>query len=328
MRPRVIALAVVALAAAGFTVVLAATRRPDFVLGARPAKRVIAPGAVARFRVTVRRTHGFRSRVRLTVRGLPRGSRAKWRGTQLAVRVSRSVRARAYRLVVSGASGRRRHRLRLTLVVRRPPPFTLRVTPATLTLLNGETATYSIRVVRARGFRARVSLGLTGAPPRSSTHITPRNFSVTTASATPRGSYRLTLTGAAPVRGGRAIQRAQVLLVTDPGRPFGITGRASAPLSPGRSAPLALTFTNPNPFPLRVRRLEATVRSATTRPGCDGKRNFFVTAAPMPTPLVIAPGTSKLATSPLAVGMTDLGSNQDACQGAGVALDLTGTATR
>jgi hypothetical protein len=114
------------------------------------------------------------------------------------------------------------------------------------------------------------------------------------------------------------------------GKPFSIEQTAAlAPLYPGdpaQAVPLAIG--NPNPVPIEVTSLTATVGDA---PGC-GAENFELGASNVSAeaPLVVpAGGTVELpsaGTSPPSIALLDLPVNQDACQGAELELALSGEA--
>jgi hypothetical protein len=118
-----------------------------------------------------------------------------------------------------------------------------------------------------------------------------------------------------------------------PATPFGLSGTVADPLRPGTSQPLELTISNPFEFALSLTGLDVAVADATSAPGCSGRANYVAEPGRVPYPLVVPPGSSRL--SDLAgaaalprVTMLDLPVNQDACKGARIQLDLSGTAER
>jgi hypothetical protein len=60
-------------------------------------------------------------------------------------------------------------------------------------------------------------------------------------------------------------------------RGFAISGAPPA-LVPGRPAPLDLTLSNPNAFPVRVRAIVVAVAERTSLAGCDGTTGFRTSA--------------------------------------------------
>jgi hypothetical protein len=115
------------------------------------------------------------------------------------------------------------------------------------------------------------------------------------------------------------------------GKPFSIEQTAAlAPLYPGDPAQrLSLTIGNPNPTPIEVTSLTATIAAAP--PDCAAE-NFQLTAsnASEAAPLVVpAEGAVELpaaSVSAPAIALLDLPVNQDACQGAELELGLGGEA--
>jgi hypothetical protein len=78
-------------------------------------------------------------------------------------------------------------------------------------------------------------------------------------------------------------------------------------------------------------KLDVTVADATTAPDCSGTTNYKVDPAQSTFPIVVPPGSTSLSaligTAALPrVSMLDLPVNQDACKGAHVRLELSGTA--
>jgi hypothetical protein len=114
---------------------------------------------------------------------------------------------------------------------------------------------------------------------------------------------------------------------------FALSGLLAGPLSPGTSQPLELTILNPFRFPLRVTTLDVAIADATSSPGCSGRANYAVVPARASYPLTVPSGMSRL--SDLAgsealprVTMLNLLVNQDACKGAHLHFELSGSAER
>jgi hypothetical protein len=114
---------------------------------------------------------------------------------------------------------------------------------------------------------------------------------------------------------------------------FSISSDQPSGLSPGASAPLGLTLTNPNAFPLAVTSLRISIRERTSKAACSGSANYVAAPFSGGYPLLLPPGTAHLAelgprSALPAVAMLDLPASQDACRGATVYLDYSGTATK
>ncbi len=116
------------------------------------------------------------------------------------------------------------------------------------------------------------------------------------------------------------------------GKPFTVTGNATAPLAPGFSSPLAVTIKNPNSVAITVTELQVAVAAASSKAGCEGPANLAVTQSNLSAgnPLVIpAGGQASLpngsVTAPQVL-MKDLATNQDACKNASFSFNYSGSA--
>ncbi|MFL5913360.1 MAG: hypothetical protein ACJ768_22680 [Gaiellaceae bacterium] len=68
--------------AAGAAFAAKATKKPDFKIVTSPDSRVITPGAVAKYTVTIKRSNGFKATaMNLSISGLPSGAKATWKTT-------------------------------------------------------------------------------------------------------------------------------------------------------------------------------------------------------------------------------------------------------
>jgi len=84
------------------------------------------------------------------------------------------------------------------------PDFTLSATPPSLTILHGQTATYTVTIKPLNSFTSSVALKVSGLPSRSSASFSPNpdtspypnsTLTIKTSSRTGRGQFTLTLTG-------------------------------------------------------------------------------------------------------------------------------------
>jgi len=101
--------------------IVAKPLRRSFALKVNPVRQVVARGSVARYRVRVSRTGGFRGRVALRALNVPRGERATFRPGFLAVTTSTRSQARTHRLVLVAAGWIRGRRVRRYAVVTLAP---------------------------------------------------------------------------------------------------------------------------------------------------------------------------------------------------------------
>jgi hypothetical protein len=112
---------------------------------------------------------------------------------------------------------------------------------------------------------------------------------------------------------------------------FTISGSLSA-LAPGLSRPLPLTVANPNNQPIWVTSLLVSVKSGSTKAGCDGPANLQVTQSSASSANALAIPAHGQVTLPSGaisapqVLMKDLSNNQDACKGASFTFSYSGIA--
>jgi subtilisin family serine protease len=193
------------------TATLVVSAPADF--GISPAKTsasVVAGGSVTTT-VSVTALNGFTGTVGLTVSGAPSGVTATFSpasvtgsgSSTLTVTASASSAAGSYPLTVTGASGGLVHSTVLTLVVTAAPSFTLAVSPPSVTVSRGQTASYTVTVTATGGFTGTVQLKVAGLP--SSTTVSwSTNPVVGSGTSTlrarvgwsaPRGTFALTVTG-------------------------------------------------------------------------------------------------------------------------------------
>jgi hypothetical protein len=123
-----------------------------------------------------------------------------------------------------------------------------------------------------------------------------------------------------------------VVKVTSEGKPFTVSGNASAPLAPGVTRALQVTIHNPNNVPITVTALGVQVAPGSSKAGCDGPSNLTLTQSDISsTNTVSVPAEGQL-TLPSGsahapeVLMRDLPTNQDACKGAAFTFNYSGSA--
>jgi hypothetical protein len=113
---------------------------------------------------------------------------------------------------------------------------------------------------------------------------------------------------------------------------FTISGDLAIQLSPGRAAPLDLSFDNPNNKQIEISEVVASI-AGTTAPGCAAS-NFEVGQYSGSYPIPAPPGTSSLSAAVAdstkwpQVRMRNLPTNQDACKGATITLSYSASATK
>ena len=111
------------------------------------------------------------------------------------------------------------HQASATLTVSASPDFTINVNPASQTVSQGETASYSVNVAGLNGFSSPVSLSISGLPSGangvfsnpSGTPDFASTLTITLSGTVPTGSYTLTVTGS----GGGLSQVANLVLTVN-----------------------------------------------------------------------------------------------------------------
>jgi hypothetical protein len=222
--------------------------------------------------------------------------------------------------------------------------FTLSATPTRASARPGATVRYAITIHR-RHFHPRVRLAFSGRLPAglrarflsTRSRATRVTLLVRASTSVTTGRYRLTLRA----RAGRLTRRLTVTLTivapasgsgtASQSPPFGIAGDATTPLEPGVSQPLDLRITNPNSVPLIVDRVDVVVEAvnaprATSALPCsasDFAVQQFSGSLPVRVPPSSTDSLSGLGIPPAGwphVGLLDLPTDQDGCQGASVTL--------
>jgi hypothetical protein len=184
----------------------------DFSLSASPASQSVVAGNSTSYTVTVRPTGGFNAAVTLSVGGLPSGANGTFNpnnqamtSSTLSVTTTTGTAPGSYPLTITGTSGTLTHTTSATLTVTAPPPpadFSLGSSPASQSVVAGNSTSYSVTITPTGGFNAAVTLSVSGLPSGANGTFNPNNqvmtsstLSVTTSTGTAPGSYPLTITG-------------------------------------------------------------------------------------------------------------------------------------
>ena len=183
--------------------------QPGFSLAASPASQSVVEGASTSYMVNVNRTAGFADPVTLSASGLPSGTTATFApnpadSSTLTVATSSSTPAGMYSLTIIGTAGGTSHSTSATLVVTQPPPppppdFTVSAAPSTVSIVRGNTASYTVTLIPTNGFTGDVALSLSGLPAGTTYTFTPNPASVSSTTATSAlriGTTSTTKTGA------------------------------------------------------------------------------------------------------------------------------------
>lgn len=307
-----------------------------FALTVTPVAQTVVRGRAVSFSVEVLRADGFTGPVALGVVGLPARVRTRWqvasgrwgrvleagdRAAKLTLRVSARTPLRTSRVKVLATADGRTLRRTLRLTVARPAQrrFSLRVSPARLEVRAGRADHYTVRIVRARGFRAAVRLRVLGVPRDVAVTLRGPALAVRIAGGKSPGHHQLVV--GATSRAGRRIVRRYAVVVLTVVAPDTISGTLATPLAPGVSVPIDLRMTNAHAFAVRVRSLQVGVEPSTGRPGCRGDADYAVHQYAGAFPLRLRPGTTRMSALVAdrslwpRLAMRDLPRNQDACRG-------------
>ncbi|MGA2790301.1 MAG: zinc ribbon domain-containing protein [Candidatus Bathyarchaeia archaeon] len=187
------------------------TTQFDFSLSDSPTQQSATPGGSASYTVAVNPVTGPQQSVDLSVSGLPNGVSASFNPTSgtppftstLSVTVASSVSPGALTLTIVGNGGGVTHTASVTLIVSAASDFAIGVSPASQSVLQGQTASYSVNVSALNGFNSQVSLSVSGLPSGadgvfSNPSGTPNfasTLTVTLSGDVAPASYTLTVTG-------------------------------------------------------------------------------------------------------------------------------------
>jgi len=208
--------------------VQAAEQAFDFSISVSPTDRTLTSGGSATYAVTVNLVAGAAQNVALSVPDAPAGVTAGFSQTSgtpsfsstLTVSALQSASPGKYALTVTGIGGGKTHTVPVALIIESAPDFRVEVDPPSQSVLQGQTASYSVNVVDLNGFNSQVSLTVNGLPagvngvfsvPSSSPDYS-STLTLTIPGNSPTGSFALTLTGS----GSEVTRTANVVLVINP----------------------------------------------------------------------------------------------------------------
>src|SRR5207302_834452 len=206
----------------------AAPANPDFALSATPALQTVTQGGSTTYTVNISPSGGFTGMVTFSASGFPTGATASFSpnpatgSATMTVTTTATTSTGSFSATITGTTGNLSHTTSVSLVVNAAPvpDFSLSATPASRTVVQGGSTTYTANISRLGGFTGGVTLSVSGLPAGSTWTFTPNpaaanssTLTVTTAATTPTGSSLLTITGA----GGALTRTTSVtLIVTAP----------------------------------------------------------------------------------------------------------------
>jgi hypothetical protein len=212
------------------------------------------------------------------------------------------------------------------------------------TVVETDAVDIPITINRGNGFTGPVDLTVTGLPAGTTFSITPNPATGSTATlridsgSAGDGDYPFSVTATGSSNGQAISGSKPMTLSVQQKQPFSISGSPTGEFSPGVSKSLDLTLNNPNTVDLKITDLNVSVDidQAHKDAGCDLATNYGVTQIPdsdfTSADRVVAAGQTKtlsqLGITAPQVEMHETNTNQDACKGAALNLNYSGTATK
>jgi hypothetical protein len=341
----------VALGATGYAVHAATSKpsKPTLSLHVSPKTVTTTAGSTVRVTLFLTRVRGLKGHTHLRVTRLPKSAKghfARYRKGRDRLRIPVPVDAKpgTYHVMIRARIGKIVKKTTFTLVITAAvgsspaAPFALAVTPASQSVIQSDSTSYTVTISRNPGFKHDVALTASGLPAGATASFSPAtvalpattsSLTINTASTTPTGTFTFTVTG-----DSGATRSATAQLVVTANTPFTIAGDLPDKFYPGTSVALNLSLTNPQSFDLKVSSLTVSVANSTSSAGCTGSQNFSVTQFSGSYPLTLHPGNTSLSSLVSDnskwphVRMLDLPSNQDACKNATFTLNYTGAASK
>ncbi|MGC2696060.1 MAG: protease pro-enzyme activation domain-containing protein [Candidatus Angelobacter sp.] len=201
---------------------------PDFSLSVTPTSQSVIQGNSISYTVAQTALNGYVGTVSFSVSGLPAGATPTFTpasvttsgNTVLAIATTASTAAGTYSITITGTDGIITHTASATFIVL-PLDFTLAASPASQTVNQGNSVSYTVTQTALNGYAGVVTLSATGLPTGATATFTPAtitgsgtsSLTIATTATTPLGSYTLTITG---TDGTRTHSATVTLVVSNP----------------------------------------------------------------------------------------------------------------
>ena len=202
---------------ATITLTVNAAATPDFTISGSPTSVPVVQGNSGSSTITTAISGGFSSAVALSATGQPTGVTVSFVPSSIAapgagtstmsMAVASTTATGTYPITVTGSGGGLMHTTTVTLTVNpaATPDFTISATPASVSVLQGNSGTSTIGVAISGGFSSAVALSATGQPAGVTVSFIPASIAapgsgnstmtMAVASTTAAGSYTITVTG-------------------------------------------------------------------------------------------------------------------------------------
>lgn len=225
--------------------------------------------------------------------------------------------------------------------------ITLQLAPTSRSVTQGTSASYSVVVQPTGGFAGNVSLSISGLPAGATAAFSPASVAVgpgsssgtldvSTTSATPLGTYSLSLKGSSGTLQS-AVVVVTLTVTAGQHQQFTISGSPVGLLAPGYAVSINLQLANPGNSNINITGLTVSIAGVTrtaqavanNRP-CNPS-DYAVTQFGGSYPFTAPPGNSSLSGSGIPavqwpqIRMLNSSLNQDGCKGATLQLSYSGT---
>ena len=239
----------------------ASVQNPSFSLAASPGSVSVVQGNAVSSTIAVTPQNGFNGTVTFAASGLPGGVTASFNPnpaaatTQLTLTSASGATTGTFSVTITGTSGSLSNSTTVSLTVIAAANFSLSASPASLSIVQGTSATSTIAVNPLNGFNATVNLTASGLPSGVTASFIPNPTaasSTLTLSAGPSaatGTFTVNVTGTS----GSVIHTSQIFLTVTPAPNFALSASpAKLTIRRGSSGQTTITITPSNGFAATV----------------------------------------------------------------------------
>src|SRR3989475_9406772 len=187
----------------------AAPANPDFALSATPALQTVTQGGGTTYTVNISPSGGFTGAVSLSADGFPTGATASLSpnpapgSATMTVATTAAASPGSFSATITGPTGNLSHTASVSLVVNAAavPDFSLSATPASRTVTQGGSTTYTVNISPSGGFTGMVTFSASGFPAGATASFSPNpatgsaTMTASTTATTSTDSFSATITG-------------------------------------------------------------------------------------------------------------------------------------